>query len=111
MRWSPPSPLDSVRLPPVDVAAIRIRLHMTQQQFARRFGFPLTTLRHWEQEDRQPTGAALTLLHVIRESPGIVAQALGRVRFRARNDSLAKEPLTLAQVLERLDPGGPPRRR
>jgi hypothetical protein len=67
-------------LPPIDVAAVRIRLRMTQRMFATVFGFPLTTLRHWEQETRKPTGAALVLLHVIRQNPGLVRQTLSRIR-------------------------------
>ncbi len=38
----------------VDVAALRKRMHMTQKQFCRRFGFSLATLRHWERGDRRP---------------------------------------------------------
>ena len=67
-------------LPPIDVAAVRIRLRMTQRTFATVFGFPLTTLRHWEQETRKPTGPALVLLHVIRQNPGLVRQTLSRIR-------------------------------
>ena len=40
----------------IDVKAIRIRLDMTQQEFAGRFGFSVNTLRHWEQGSRQPEG-------------------------------------------------------
>ena len=33
----------------VDVADLRRRLGLTQEQFAARFGFSVATLRHWEQ--------------------------------------------------------------
>ena len=32
----------------IDVKAIRTKLHMTQEEFAGRFGFSVNTLRHWE---------------------------------------------------------------
>jgi len=38
----------------IDVVALRKRMHMTQKQFCRRFGFSLATLRHWERGDRRP---------------------------------------------------------
>ncbi len=42
----------------VDVSALRLNMGMTQEQFAARFGFSVTTLRHWERGDRTPQGAA-----------------------------------------------------
>jgi len=60
----------------VDVAALRQRMGMTQEQFAARFGFSVATLRHWERGDRTPQGAALVLLNVIKRVPGAVTAAL-----------------------------------
>jgi len=40
----------------VDVANLRKRLGLTQEQFAARFGFSVATLRHWERGDRTPHG-------------------------------------------------------
>ena len=60
----------------IDVRALRERLGMTQNLFAARFGFPLATLRHWEDGRRKPTGASLTLLNVIAHNPRVVMQAL-----------------------------------
>ncbi len=60
----------------VDVARLRKRVGMTQTQFAKRFGFPVATLRHWERGDRKPRGAALVLLNVIARNPRIVLDAL-----------------------------------
>lgn len=61
----------------VDVAEVRRRIGMTQQQFASRFGFSVSTLRHWERGDRTPRGPALVLLNVIERNPTAVIQALG----------------------------------
>jgi putative transcriptional regulator len=60
----------------VDVAALRNRLGLTQAQFAARFGFSVTALRHWERGDRSPHGSALVLLNVIDKNPEAVLQAL-----------------------------------
>jgi putative transcriptional regulator len=62
--------------PSVDVAHLRKRIGMTQTQFAKRFGFPVATLRHWERGDRKPRGASLALLNVIARYPRIVMDAL-----------------------------------
>jgi putative transcriptional regulator len=60
----------------VDVALVRSRLGLTQAQFAARFGFSVATLRHWEQGDRSPRGAALVLLNLIDRDPKAVLRAL-----------------------------------
>jgi putative transcriptional regulator len=59
----------------VDVKAIRKRLGMTQERFASSFGFPITTLRDWEQgrPDRIPLRAYLI---VIAKEPQAVERAL-----------------------------------
>jgi len=60
----------------VDVAGLRRRLGLTQDQFAARFGFSVATLRHWERGDRKPRGAALVLLNVSDRNPKAVLEAL-----------------------------------
>jgi putative transcriptional regulator len=60
----------------VDVAGLRKRLGLTQEQFAARFGFSVATLRHWERGDRKPQGAALVLLNLIDREPETVMRAL-----------------------------------
>lgn len=62
---------------PMDIAALRARVGMTQEQFAARFGFSVATLRHWERGDRNPAGAARVLLNVIERDPQSVMRALG----------------------------------
>jgi putative transcriptional regulator len=61
----------------MDVRSIRAQAKMTKAQFARCFGIPAETLRHWERGDRKPRGAALVLLHVIARDPRAVIRALG----------------------------------
>lgn len=70
------APLRRHVLADVDVAAIRKRLGLSQARFAQRFGFPVATLRHWEQGIRKPRGCALALLHVIAYHPAIVTRAI-----------------------------------
>ena len=49
---------------------------MSQKEFALRFGLSQSALRHWEHGERQPSGAALTLLNVIDRLPRAVLIAL-----------------------------------
>ncbi len=60
----------------VDVRKLRQSLKMTQDDFALRFGFPVNTLRKWEQGRRRPDRAARTLLLVIANSPAAVDDAI-----------------------------------
>ena len=62
--------------PPVDVAAIRKRLGLSQDRFARRYGFSPSAVRDWEQRRRTPEPAARTLLIVIDREPQAVDRAL-----------------------------------
>jgi len=55
---------------------LRLRLNLTQEEFAERLDIPLGTLRDWERGARRPTGAARTLLRVIEREPEAVARAL-----------------------------------
>ncbi len=63
-------------LPPVDVAALRKRLGMSQPVFAHMFGLSVGTIRDWEQGRCQPDGPARVLLHVIEREPQAVERAL-----------------------------------
>ena len=66
-----------VKVPhPIDVRAIRSRQGLSQAEFAAKFGFPLSTLRNWEQGHRAPSGASRTLLLVIDKQPKAVEAAL-----------------------------------
>ena len=60
----------------INVAGVRDRLGLSQAQFAARFGFSVSTLRHWERGDRQPQGPALVLLNLIARDPAGVLRAL-----------------------------------
>ena len=62
----------------VDVAAIRRRLGLSQDKFARRFSLSVATIRDWEQGRRLPDTPARALLAVIDYAPETVECALSR---------------------------------
>lgn len=68
---------------PVDVAALRHRVGMTQKEFAARFGVSVATLRHWERGDRKPQGPALVLLNLIHREPEAILRLLDRAGMAA----------------------------
>jgi hypothetical protein len=77
--------------PPIaeEIRALRKKLRFTQREFAGYFGFPLATLRHWENGDRKPTGCAYVLLRVIHENPRVVLTAVRKARQR-NSDRIAQ---------------------
>jgi putative transcriptional regulator len=60
----------------VDVRGIRADLGLSQEAFAKRFGFSLAAVRDWEQRRRTPEQAARVLLLVIAQNPSVVDKAL-----------------------------------
>jgi putative transcriptional regulator len=59
-----------------DVRALRIRLGLSQERFAARFGFSVDAIRQYESRRRTPTGPIRTLLRVIAREPDAVTRAL-----------------------------------
>jgi len=66
----------------VDVKAIRAKLNLSQDAFAKRFGFSTAAVRDWEQHRRQPEQAAKVLLLVIDRAPEVVNAALAEIDAR-----------------------------
>ena len=60
----------------LDVRAIRARLNLTQDQMSALLGVSVSGYRKWEQGQRQPHGAAQTLLKVMEREPKSVLRAL-----------------------------------
>ena len=56
--------------------AIRKRLDMTQEQFARALRIPLATLRNWEQGRFAMDPAAKSLLRIVAKDPKAAFKAL-----------------------------------
>ncbi len=68
---------------PVDVKAVREKTGLSQREFSATFRIPLSTLRKWEQHEREPTGPARVLLHVIDRKPKIVLKVAREVTPKA----------------------------
>jgi putative transcriptional regulator len=60
-----------------EVAEIRLKVGLTQPQFAELLGASLGTVRKWESGERTPSGAAARLLRLLDAKPKIVTQVLG----------------------------------
>ncbi len=62
----------------VNVRGVRLKLGLTQDAFARRFGFNVSAVRDWEQGRKKPEAATRTLLLVIEAQPELVASIVAR---------------------------------
>jgi putative transcriptional regulator len=60
------------------VRAVRLRLRLTQEEFAGRYHVSLGTLRDWEQRRTEPDRTARAYLKVIAAEPVRVAEVLAR---------------------------------
>jgi putative transcriptional regulator len=60
----------------VNTKAIRKKLRLTQEQMALALGTSPSGYRKWEQGQRQPSGAAKTLLRVMESEPEAVLRVL-----------------------------------
>ena len=58
------------------VKIIRRALRLSQEEFARRYGISVGTLRDWEQNRTTPDLAARAYLKVIAREPELVRKAL-----------------------------------
>jgi len=62
-------------LRPKEITALRRRLNVSQAVFAGLLNVPKVTAISWEKGRRQPTGAALRLLDLVRKQPKILQEA------------------------------------
>ncbi len=62
-------------LRPRDITALRLKLNVSQAVFAGLLNVPKVTAISWEKGRRQPTGAALRLLDLVRKRPKILQDA------------------------------------
>ena len=69
---------------PMDIKAIRNKLHKSQSEFALMIGVSVSTLQNWEQGQRNPDGPARALLKVASENPEAVK---GTTNIRAKMHS------------------------
>ena len=66
-----------------DAREARIKLGLSQREFASFIGTAVGTVRKWELGTRRPSGAARTLIEVIKTEPKAVRRAM------AKNNSAA----------------------
>lgn len=60
------------------VRTVRMKLDISQAEFAKRFHVPIGTLRDWEQNRKHPDAPAFAYLRLIALAPDFVAKALRR---------------------------------
>ncbi|MDG6894555.1 helix-turn-helix domain-containing protein [Volucribacter amazonae] len=63
---------NKIALPSVIEA--RIKSGLSQDKFAKTLGISVNTLRSWEQGQRQPSGAAATLLQLLNKRPELIEE-------------------------------------
>jgi putative transcriptional regulator len=61
-----------------DAREARLKLGLTQREFASFIGTAVGTVRKWELGARRPSGAARTLIEVIKIEPKAVRRALAK---------------------------------
>ena len=69
-QLSLPPPIKPLR--PKEITALRQQLNVSQAVFAGLLNVPKVTAISWEKGRRQPTGAALRLLDLVRKQPKIL---------------------------------------
>ncbi len=60
------------------VKLLRVKLRLTQEQFCKRYGIPLTTLRDWEQYRSEPDKAAQSYIRAIEALPEEIGKVVGQ---------------------------------
>ena len=63
-----------VKVPPV--VSARQASGLSQAQFAQALGISLRTLQKWEQGEREPSGAAKSLIRIAQRHPKVLAEAM-----------------------------------
>jgi len=64
--------IPKIEVTPFDIKALRKRLNVSQAVFARMLNVSLSSVRHWEQGNRRPTGATKVLLELLMKSPDLL---------------------------------------
>ena len=65
-----------VQVAPNEVAAARLKIGLSQAQFAKALHISPRTLQEWEQGRRQPSGAAQVLIRIAMRHPEVIVEAL-----------------------------------
>jgi putative transcriptional regulator len=62
--------------PEINVRAIRSKLHLSQEDVARTFGFTINQIKDWEQGRARPLGGVRAYLMIIDRDPKAVIKIL-----------------------------------
>jgi putative transcriptional regulator len=77
-------PAPPPRPKPRQIVGLRKRFRMSQAVFAATLNVSTKTVQSWEQGLREPSDAALRMLQVIGQEPGVVRMLLGGPSGRGR---------------------------
>jgi len=69
---------DDIRASLREAREARLMLGLSQDEFAALIGTGVGTVRKWELGTRRPSGAARTLINVIKNEPKAVRRALAK---------------------------------
>jgi putative transcriptional regulator len=58
------------------LASARLKLGLSQSEFAKMLGVSLRTFQEWEQGRRQPSGAAKSLITIAIKKPEVIKELL-----------------------------------
>jgi putative transcriptional regulator len=58
------------------LASARLKLGLSQSEFAKMLGVSLRTLQEWEQGRRKPSGAAKSLITIAIKKPEVIKELL-----------------------------------
>ena len=61
---------------PPDVKAVREKIGLTQNEFAKLMRVSIKTLQNWDQHRRNPTGPAAALLNIVSTNPDVAIKSL-----------------------------------
>jgi len=67
-----------IRESKIDVKAIRSSLKLTQEVFAERYAFSLSSVKQWETNRREPEAPIKAYLVLIQSHPNIVKKAVSK---------------------------------
>ncbi len=63
-------------MPLTDVKAVREKIGLSQNEFAKLIRVSVKTLQNWEQHRRTPSGPAAALLRIVSQEPDIALKSL-----------------------------------
>jgi putative transcriptional regulator len=95
-----------------ELRSLRLRLRLTQEEFADRYAIPIGNLQNWEQASRstRPDAAARLLIKMIKADPDRVAALVEQI-YADEAATGESKPLQDRQYLNRLRLLPPSRRK